>query len=646
MMEEDRLRPEAIPNARCPAAGSLEKALKNARAVLCLEFLGIPEYVYLPSGKRTCVSLRTSWDGWIKLCLERYSRHSRVGSRLRLALKSTKRIFDAPCKECDRGLASKAKSEWKRHVARDVPLTNLPSAGDLEELRKAVRENLSGWGRRLEVARKAGEREPVLGEYIPDQQGCYELTTRDGGTLAVGPADYSGDWSAVRLGCAKTKGKFRTVTMQSAEVKRVLTPVHNALYDHITSFGWCVRGDVTKRDFEVIVDDLREGELYISGDYSAATDNIYLPVVRVIVDEISRCPELSEMERSVLLGSFDDLRYKNGSCGIEEHYPIKRGSMMGNLVSFPLLCLLNKSCFDIACDIRNEGDRTRKGRFNGDDCAFCGDADFYQVWRSVTSRYGLIVNEEKTDRSRRWIDLNSQSYDARGHRMVAKATLGFLRPNRSEPGDMLAEVVRGLVGFSQRNVLRVIIMLRHEVALRGVWGSLGCLSRWLRMQLIRKRWFRDAAIVGGAPTLEKGVRRSVEVTVGRPPRGKFYDIVTAASARLQRENTERWIGKRACPLEVKLDREAFFKARRSIPAVSSCRKFEWRGLRWAFVWPRVLLRCWEDFPIFSDGTASWYEEHPFLTVRPRIVEVPRPYLHRYPPPVSLLMGADNLPRRI
>lgn len=641
-MEEDRLRPEVIPNTRCPAVGSLEKALKNARAVLCLEFLGIPEYVYLPSGKRTCVSLRTSWDRWIKLCLERYSRHSRSGSRLRLALKSTKRIFDVFCKECDRDLSSQAKTSWRNHVACDVPSCSLPSGRYLDELRLAVRENLSGWGRRLEV-KESLEREPVLGEYIPDQQGCYEINRRDGGTLACGVADYSGDWSAVRLGVAKTKGKFRAVTMQSAEVKRVLTPVHNALYDHITSFGWCVRGDVTKGDFEAIVGDRRKGELYISGDYSAATDNIYLPAVSVIVDEISKSPELSEKERSVLIGSFENLRYKNSVLD-GRHHLIKRGSMMGNLISFPLLCLLNKSCFDIACNIRNEGDRTRIGRFNGDDCIFCGDADFYRVWRSVTSRYGLLVNEEKTDCSSRWIDLNSQSYDARGHRMVSKATLGFLRPNRNEPGDMLGEIVAGLNGFHRSNVLRVVVMFRHEISLRGVLGGLGRLGKWLRTQLVRKRWFRDAAICGGAPTLEKGVRRAVEVIVDRPPRGKFYGMISSASARLQRDMQNEWMGKRVRPLEQKLDRETWYRSRRSISSFSMHRRFVWAGMRWAFVWPKSLFGVLKDFPIFSDGTARWYDDHPFLTTRPRIVEVRSPHLLHYPPPVTLLMGADNLPR--
>jgi hypothetical protein len=211
---------------------------------------------------------------------------------------------------------------------------------------------------------------------------------------------------------------------------------------------------------------------------------------------------------------------------------------------------------------------------------------------------------------------------------------------------MLGEIIRGLVGYHRSNILRVIVMLRHEIALRGVLDNIGCLNVWMRNQLVKKRWFRDAAMLGGASTLEKGVRRSVEVIVGPPPRERFYGIITAASARLQRENTKEWIGKRVRPLEQKLDRETWYKSRRSTPSFSLLRKFKWDGLRWAFVWPKSLYEVIKDFPIFHDGSKVYYTDHPFLVVRPRILEVARPRLRHYPPPVALLMGVDNLPRRI
>jgi hypothetical protein len=636
-MGEDRLRPEVIPNVCCPAARSIGKALKDACAVLSMEFK-IPEYIdRIPKGtRRTCVSLRTSMEEWMSECLKRRSVHWRRKRRLSLAFKSFKRLFDVSCRECDPLLSTEAKRKWEAHVGKDVPMSSLPSGGDLEELRQAVRENLSGWGRMLASARVESEL-PFLGEYVPDQQGCYEISRGDGGTLACAVSDYSGDWGAVRLGVAKTKGKFRVVTMQSAEVKRILAPVHNALYNHCTSYGWCVRGDVTGGDFRAIVRDRREGESFISGDYVAATDNIYLPAVQIIVDEIARSSELSEEERSVLVGSFTDLRYKKAIV-LDDHYAIKRGSMMGNLVSFPLLCLLNKSCWDIACNIRG-GDRRRIGRFNGDDCMFAGDRQFFGTWRGVTARYGLVVNEEKTEFSGRCLDLNSQTYDVHKSSMIAKATLGFLRPARSEPSDMLSEVVRGLVGFSRVHVLDVILKLRWEISLRGVMGSLGCLSPWLRKQLVRMRWFRSAALMGGCPIDEKGVDRAVPVSVARPPRARFLPLVSSAAARLQRDHTEEWMGKRVTPLSRKLVRPSRQWQRKALSSVSSRRRFEWIGLRWAFVWPTALLEVAKQYPsVFARHDTKWFDDHPFLTTRPHVVEVRKVYSIGVGPPCALLQG--------
>jgi hypothetical protein len=106
------------------------------------------------------------------------------------------------------------------------------------------------------------------------------------------------------------------------------------------------------------------------------------------------------------------------------------------------------------------------------------------------------------------------------------------------------------------------------------------------------------------------------------------------------------MGKRVRPLIQKIDRLAWFKSRKSFPNFTALRKFEWAGYRWAFVWPKPLYELVKEFPIFSDGTATWYEEHPFLTIRPRIVESASPRLLQYPPPLDLLTGVDCCPRLV
>jgi hypothetical protein len=608
----------------------LTRALNRAVSIFFEEF-GIPGDLPIINGC-DCAAIGASWGEATAFMLKRIkNKGGRRIRRLTLAIKSCKRLFDVACGPCDKKAGEKARREWDHHVGKDVPQSELDRCSEhLPLLRERIRELIDGWGKRL-VERRKGGGDPYLGEYVPGQQGCCEVPSGEGGTLACGPDDYSGDRSLVRRGVAKTKGKHRVVTMQSAEVKRVLTPVHNALYDHISSKGWCVRGEVRKEDFDAVISDQREGEEIISGDYKAATDNLYLPAVEAVIAEVSKCPELTEEEREVLLESFTDLRWKSNSGA---RHPIKRGSMMGNLVSFPLLCLLNKASFDIACDV-SEGKRSaRVGRFNGDDCCFNGDSRFFKIWRHVTSIFGFVVNEEKTGVSRRWAELNSSIYDVRRRSFVAKAVVSFLHTDRAKPGSILASVIDGIASFRWSLQLKIVnVYMRYEIALRGVLPEISCLGRRWRKELLSRRWFRSAALLGPAPVLEKGVKRDLPVKVGPPPVSEAYEFVTYESARLQRAMVDRWTGVRVVPFRAKIDRKTYRKQYRRLRSPRLSSRFEWKGWRWAFVWPReLLLRVKSTYPWLLDGRTrgKWKDDHPFLTRRPIIVESPPPLPLRNP----------------
>nr|UTQ48833.1 RNA-dependent RNA polymerase [Monilinia fructicola botourmiavirus 3] len=599
---------------RCPAAGSLTIALMRAVRIIRMEYK-IPHDVNLPvKGRQNCLSLRVWWKEWTASMWRHLKRGSRRGRRLAMMLKSCDRLFDEPCATCDKVLSAEAKRNWKASVGKATPSSDVPSIFELDKITLKIRELVGGWGRRLAASRNKGE-EPVLGDYVPGVQGCAELSTLHGGTLGVSESEYSGEWNAVRLGCAKTKGKFRVVTMQSAEVKRVLTPVHNALYGHISSSEWCVKGDVKREDFESIVNDRREGESFISGDYTAATNKIYNESVSAIVSELARCPDLTDLEKNVLVSSFSDMRwFELAGTG-----PMKRGSPMGSLVNFPILCLLNKACFDVACDniLGPVHGRKKKVKINGDDIMFAGTAALYQEWRRVTGIHGLEVNESKTEMSARWLDLNSQSFDARKGKMVAKATLGFLRFNRKEPGTLLRATIVGMKGFALGHINEVIHMLRHEIALRGVMEDLAEVGPYWRKALIKKKWFRQALAVGKCPEIETGQKRSLPVEMGPPPKERFYGVVTRLAAQAQSDNTEFWTGKKVKKYSTRLDRQAAKKFRKDAFVLAD-RKYEWVGFRWRFLWPKKLLALVkEQFPsVLNHCPGKWITDHPFITREP------------------------------
>jgi len=525
----------ASATAHCPAVGSIAKALCKAFRLVELEFdLIIPRPT---SWGANCAAARASFDG---VCAS-------VGRDLgefrkrecKIALKSCVRIFDVACSGCDVTAAQKARASWVEACTRPVPAIDRSWAYDPSwVLKQRVRELISGWGKRLSSSRSLVRGESEWGGYT-DQNGCLEQTRFEGGTISVGPSHY-GDISELRVGVAKQKGKLRVVTMQSARVKRVLVPVHQALYDHITSFGWCVRGDVQKSDFAAIVADVGNGESFISGDYSAATDNILPWVTEAVTSVIAECPDLTDEERGTMLAAVGDLHLMSKSR--KTRTLLTRKQMMGNLLSFPILCLINKACFDICCDLTWGQGKRRVGRFNGDDCMFAGDKSFFHLWEKVTSTFGLVVNREKTGFSETWLDLNSQPYHVPTSSLVPRHCLSFLRPFRNDCVDLLGEVWKGTK--EMRHSVRqyaVSVLARHEIVLRDF--CVANVPRYAVAGLMKRAWFRRWRGSDPVPPIVTGVSRADMVVVAEPPREDLFSIVDEAHSEAERRRLAYWTGK-------------------------------------------------------------------------------------------------------
>jgi len=430
-----------------------------------------------------------------------------------------------------------------------------------------------------------------------------------------------------------------------------LTPLHNALYDHISGFDWCVRGDVSRSTFDGVVADKRTGESFISGDYASASDGIYPWATAAMVDAILEDESMTDLERRCLRESFENLFWVSRS-GVR--HPVIRGQMMGSLVGFPLLCLLNKACFDIACDIfygsPSGSESFRVGRFNGDDCCFAGNPEFFSLWREVTSTFGLTVNEEKTGISDRFIELNSHVYDAKQGSLIAKPVLSFLRPDRRSPDDLLPEVIRGVSTLRPDVRLWVINdLMRHEIASRQI-NVQSLPRRWLKY-LIKKKWFR-IAVVNPPDVRESGVDRSMPVVLGPLPKPELLPLITEVSCAMQQACTRWWSGRKVKPLKRELVRRSARERRNPFPPV---RVVVGRP-RWRFLWPKELL----EEVIMTDGFLS---RHAFSSEEFSLETTDHPFLHlewtfKYfrrrhcplpftsvPPPRCLLEGVKRPPAR-
>jgi hypothetical protein len=138
----------------------------------------------------------------------------------------------------------------------------------------------------------------------------------------------------------------------------------------------------------------------------------------------------------------------------------------------------------------------------------------------------------------------------------------------------------------------------------------------------------------------------MKVVMGPVPKPRFFDHVTLRAAQLSREHVEKWTGVKVRAQIVKIDRRAF-KAQKKCGERHLRRRFLWGGRKWVFAWPDKLLEEFKDLgpSVFLESNPLWLDYHPFLQIRPLILEV-KEKKSFWPPPVSLLWGVDNLPRLI
>jgi len=102
-------------------------------------------------------------------------------------------------------------------------------------------------------------------------------------------------------------------------------------------------------------------------------------------------------------------------------YRQTNGQLMGHVLSFPILCLLNLACYHDSWEIAVYGSARAAARsdglhlvngvppvlINGDDIGFWTDQGQYEVWRDNLCRWGFVMSVGKNFVSSDFIQLNS-----------------------------------------------------------------------------------------------------------------------------------------------------------------------------------------------------------------------------------------------
>lgn len=225
-------------------------------------------------------------------------------------------------------------------------------------------------------------------------------------------------------------GKYRVVTVADGELS-LLRPLHTAMYDHLSRFPWLLRGDAKASRFSDFSHS--ESEVFVSGDYESATDNLNIHVQREILRLVlQQCRSVPHSIQVLAMQSLG-LQYTDG----KEVFTQGRGQMMGYLLSFPLLCLVNFLCFKFAVP------RKVPLKINGDDIVFRSTLPEFLRWKETVARSGLVLSEGKTLVDRRYFTLNSSLFA--GTRSGCRA-VPFIRAKSFFTLVKEKESIRGLVG--------------------------------------------------------------------------------------------------------------------------------------------------------------------------------------------------------
>jgi len=350
--------------------------------------------------KEFCVGLLENpelhpWDGLLR----------GLGARKRLSVAASLFLFR-------KALPATASHDvmYRKHRQAFVPACRkdrapLPS-GYLPFVRQIIHQEMVGFD--------AGYKEKCWSA-TPSVGSCTSVPRKRGGTRALrndratflrrvlGEEYFEVD-NLVKYCVVNTAGKDRGVTIASDDVG-VLGPLHRSMYDSISARPWLLRGEARPGRFRSFT--RKDGEVFVSGDYESASDNLRVEVADCIIDTLQSMS--TQVPSTVWAAARAFLRcriqYPDFSSPFESE-----GQLMGNLLCFPLLCLQNYIAFRWCLG------PDKPVRINGDDIVFRSTVEEYERWADFVSSVGLVLSRGKTLVSRDYFSLNSSFFWAKDKR--------------------------------------------------------------------------------------------------------------------------------------------------------------------------------------------------------------------------------------
>lgn len=180
------------------------------------------------------------------------------------------------------------------------------------------------------------------------------------------------------------------------------------------------------------------GSVWISGDYTAATDSVSIEATKVLMEGILESIDHLPTKRWAMKEvSPHMLYYPEGNRGSKELTPIlqRSGQLMGSLLSFPLLCLLNDST------AQRIGLKSNQYLINGDDILMRCPPEKYPLWKGEAHKFGFTLSLGKNYVHSIYGTVNSQLI--KGDQVISAGKQTVL----CRKGKVLGECLRELEKF-------------------------------------------------------------------------------------------------------------------------------------------------------------------------------------------------------
>lgn len=220
----------------------------------------------------------------------------------------------------------------------------------------------------------------------------------------------------------------------------------------------------------------KEFDTWVSGDYSAATDNLDIRLTKTLFEKYlywsKHSDEFDVMCREMLYEQ--ELHYPHDQSRTMQ----TNGQLMGSPLSFPILCAANLFGYHSAWK-RYFGSQVPIPELpvlvNGDDILFRANAEFYEIWQQEVKKIGFELSVGKSYFSKEFLTVNSKLYLWRKTQPDQFDLVSFFNPAQLVPREWIVEPKEPPQTFTNQNRAGFPSALMEDGALPGRLS--GVLSR-------------------------------------------------------------------------------------------------------------------------------------------------------------------------